>query len=212
MLILLLMMSVFSNAVAEEPIRINLTFLGAVIGPTKENGAPWDGPARIDTRTLSTVQNLMAPGSGMASSAIINTVSQLARQGTAAPDVIGYVEQIGSTIRDLANTAGIPIALATKQNMTRDSYTPQFSVTYEGWPIFKDSRFQIHLWDADLFNNDAIGVVEITYNDIMQAIKNGKTTWIKVSDQSFNQVLFIQISADKALSNTQAKIDGYRFP
>lgn len=196
---------------AQEPIKVNFTVLGAVIGPVKINGKSWDVGRAVDPSASGLIAELMAPGSGALVSSVVNTVSQVAANGTAAPDVVGYIQQVGPTTRYLSKISGTPIELAGKRTLARDSYTPNFQAGYSGWPIFIGTRFRIHLWDLDFQNHDTIAAVEITYDDIMSAIKHGKTKWIKVADQSNNQLLYIQISASSSLEYTKPSINGYRF-
>jgi|TARA_R110002033_G_scaffold165821_1_gene203881 hypothetical protein len=85
-----------------------------------------------------------------------------------------------------------------------------FNAGYKNWPLYKENRFRISLWDADLFKNDPIATVELTYNDEMNAIKVEKTTWINVAEQGNNQLLFIQISASES-SSKKSFIDGYKY-
>lgn len=211
-LLLALIMILPGCSVAEEALTVDFTILGALIAPTKVNGKTWDASSGIDKTSSGMIAEMVMPGSGFAASAVISEVSKVAAQGIAAPDIIGYITQTGPTTRSLANIAGTRMALATKQfNFSRDSYTPTFQTGYSGWPVFKDTRFQIKLWDADIRNDDPVGTVELTQSDIQEAIMNGKPTWINVSDQSMNQVLFIQITASKSLPNTLPKMNGNRW-
>lgn len=209
--ILFALFAFISTAYAENPVMVDFRILGAVIAPTKYNGAPWDGLGRADTSAMSKVSSMMAPGSGLVSSQVIAAIGDLASQGNAAPDVIGYLRQVGVTTKYLASVAGTPMALATKTSMTHNSYTPAFDTGYMGWPIFKETTFEIRLWDADLTQNDDIATVEITYKDIMAAIKHGKSIWLNVSDQGLGQLLYIHITASKSIEGERPRFYGYRW-
>ena len=200
-----------SSQANDDPIYVNISFLSVLVAPTKVNSNTWDASAKINAHASGLLADMMLPGSGIATGTIISKASELATQGKAAPDVIGYVVLTGPTTRNLVNIAGTPIALATKINRTKDSYTPRFNTSYYGWPMYQDTRFQIHLWDLDLVNHDPIGVVEITKKHVVHAIDEGIPIWVNVANQSMNQLLYVQISATKARKYTKTRIDGYRY-
>lgn len=195
----------------EQPQYVNFTILGAVVGPTKINGATWDATFRANSKTSGLLSDFVLPGSGELTSSAIQVISQVSKHGTAAPDVIGNVVQTGPTVRTLTNVAGIRMTLADKRRLTKDSYMPEFDTGYSGWPIYKDTRFRIQLWDKDAIRSDNIATVELTYDDIMLAIKRGKPVWINVADQSMKQLLYVEITATKALTNQSPKMEGYRW-
>ncbi|RXJ79343.1 hypothetical protein [Arcobacter sp. F2176] len=202
---------IFNILNANEEIKyINLTVLGAVIAPTKIDKTTWDkGGIKIDNASSNLISEMLT--TGIPVSSIMNTIGNNAAKGTAAPDVIGYIQLIGSSLKNISNIAWTPIVLATKSYaLSKDSYTPSFNAGYKNWPLFKENRFRIVLWDADLFDDDPIATVELTYNDVMNAIKVGKTTWINVAEQGNNQLLFIQISASES-SSKKSFIDGYKY-
>jgi len=190
---------------------VDFTILGAFVGPTKVNGKSWDASFKINKSMGTLVSDMIMPGSGFLTSSMIGAVGSAAPKGKAAPDVIGYIKQTGPTIKKLVKVAGTPLVLASKYNLSKDNYLPNFETGYSGWPIFKDTRFRIQLWDKDLMDHDNIGSVEITYDDILLAIEKGKATWIKVADQSMNQLLYISVTARKSLKNTRPKMNGYRW-
>lgn len=196
---------------AEEYKKVEIQFLSALIGPSKVNGKSWDTTNAVSSSGMSVISEMILPGSGIPVKSVISAVNTIAAQGAAAPDIVGYVVQTGPTTRELAPYAGIPLALATPRNKTQDSYTPRFYAGYSGWPIFEDTRFQLQMWDKDLVNNDQVAVIEIGKKEIEEAIKEGKPTWINVSDQSMNQVLFILISASESLSTNRPKMNGGRW-
>lgn len=204
-----------TNVIAkEEPVYVNFEILGAVVGPTKVNGRAWDASFATG-KTLnsisSTISNMYVPGSGIATSAIIDLIGKDAPKGKVAPDVIGYIVQTGLTTKKIGQRAFTPMVLANRHNLSRDSYMPNFSTGYRGWPIYKNTRFRIQLWDKDFQNHDNIGTVEITYEDISSAIEHGKPKWISVADQSMNQLLFILITATKSNKNAKSFINGHKW-
>lgn len=207
----LLFILIFNILNANEEIKyINLTILGAVIAPTKIDKTTWDkGGVKIDNASSNLISEMLT--TGIPVSSIMNTIGNSAAKGTAAPDVIGYIQLVGTTLKNISNIAWTPIALATKKySLSKNSYTPSFNAGYKNWPLFKENRFRIVLLDADLFDDDPIATIELTYDDVMNAIEAGKTTWINVSEQGMNQLLFIQISASES-SSKKSFIDGYKY-
>lgn len=142
MLLLICVVS-FSAIADEQPIMVNVQFLSALIGPTKLNGKPWDGSGLTSTKGLGGLSDMLVPGSGIPAETVISTVNAIASQGASAPDIVGYVTLTGATTHALAPYAGTPLALSDMRTKTQDSYTPRFYVSYYGWPMYKDTRFQI---------------------------------------------------------------------
>lgn len=191
---------------SEVQLKADITFLGAVIGPTKLNGKPWD--ASYDTKKsigagLSTLLSSAVPHKK-----IIDTVLAGAPKGSGAPDIIGSIQQVGPSYPGLEEAAKAPIALADKKTITKNGYTPIFTTEYKAWPMYSNTRFRIRLWDKDMMQNDFIGTVEVTTEDIQKAITAGQAIYINVSNQSQNQILYIQISAIQSGAKNQPQIIG----
>lgn len=195
----------------DAPLHATVSILGALVGPTKIDGKPWDSSLRLGSAASAAIGELGLPGTSALTASLIGSIANQAPQGKAAPDVVGYVRLEGTTTRNLASAGGTNLALADRRMMTRDSYTPRFYVTYQGWTFFPDNRLRVHLWDRDLQNHDSIAVVEITYQDIIKAIEVGKPIWVNVADQSLKQLLYVQISASKAPPNTRPELRAYRY-
>jgi len=202
-----------ADSKGDSPIYVNFTILSAVIAPTKINGKSWDagGTSSKGASGIGVISEMLMAGSGVPATSVISALSEVAAKGKAAPDVVGYVQQTGPTTRNLAKIAGIPMALSTRENRTKDSYIPRFSTGYSGWPVFPDTRFQIQLSDLDLMDHDHIGVVELNYEHILSVIEEGKPKWINVADQSMNQLLYILVTATKADEHTRPKMNGYEW-
>ncbi|MBR9867548.1 MAG: hypothetical protein GYB20_05745 [Oceanospirillales bacterium] len=103
-----------SYSLAEQPDKINVQFLGALICPTKVNGKPWDRSKAPNLRASSIIGELVYPGSGIPIDFIAKTLNEVSVQGVGAPDVIGYVYQKGPTVAQMVNYAGIPQTLVSK--------------------------------------------------------------------------------------------------
>jgi len=195
---------------ANTALKVNLSIMGAVVGPTKWTGAPWDGRGKADPKAVKAVRKLMQGGGEVA--AAIARIKELAPKGAAsAPDVTGYVIYTGPTSRELAQIASTRLALAPKHEPMENNYQPRFDVGYRGWPVYRHSLFRLVLWDADRSHAEPMGVVKIRYRDIARAVESGKPTWVNVARQSYNQILFVEIRASKAAPGVSAKLDGAKY-
>jgi len=197
-----------SVSFAKKPLVANVSILGAVIAPTRWTGAPWDGPAKRNPKTVAAVRKLMK---GAAPAEVIRGAGKLAPKGKAAPDVFGYVAVYGPTTRKLAHMAATRFALATMRDAKHNTYTPQFNVSYNGWPVYKHTQFRLVLWDADHSVNEQIGVVNVSYRDVANAVAAGKPVWVNVYRRSQTQILYVRIRASKAAPDAAAKVDGQKF-
>ena len=185
---------------APAPRYLTRRFIGAQIGPGKAGGANWDGTGNISPGAAAAVTALITGGTSLAASTVSGelaaTALNTAVQGTAAPDVTGFVYASGTTTKSLAATAGTPIALATTSQMVDDSYTPTFiyRAEYYNWPVFADTRFEVSLWDVDFSENDPIGVVQIGAAAVLDALAKGTILEVPVADQCSGQIINIKVS------------------
>jgi len=180
-----------------RPKWVNIHLLSALIGPSKVHGSRWDGPGSASTTGVS------LPRSTTLSASIIREVVNQAASGYAAPDVIGFVQEISAD-----SDSNVQIALATRRHKVANSYTPRFKVDYLHWPIGPNTRFYIELWDSDLYQNDPIGSIELTYKDLQTALTANTAVWINVGEQSLDQLMAIKIAVTRASGSQRQKIHG----
>jgi hypothetical protein len=75
----------------------------------------------------------------------------------------------------------------------QDSFTPQWStVTWDNVELPR-ARVRLTLWDRDLMNDDPIGIVEISSDNLVSAASAGTVVPVRVDGQN-GQVLFVMIS------------------
>lgn len=207
-----------ASADADAPEYVTIRFVGAQIGPGKAGGSNWDGTGNIPPEAAEAMLAVATQGASLSAGGNAGTASSVALnaaiQGTAAPDVIGSVRVVGPTRSDLTKTAGTPMALASSGKKVEDSYTPTFTyqMEYQNWPVYADTRFELSLWDADLSNNDPIGVVQLTRVNIDAALAKGTILEVPVGDQSSGQVVSVKISVMHGSSGVKdAKMNGYTY-
>ena len=207
-----------SKSGASGPTYVTVRFVGAQIGPGMSDGSNWDGPNRIPPAALEGMLALASGGTTLAAGGEAGKMASdtlgMATQGTAAPEVIGWVAVVGPTNPNLAKVAGTPMALGTSAQTVQDSYTPTFAyqMEYRNWPVFPDTRFELQLWDADMQANDPIGVLQLNAEHIAAALAKKSIYEIPVADQTSGQVLTIKISATPgAGASAASEMKGYAY-
>lgn len=178
---------------------LTVKVVGATIAPVKTSGKDWDG-TKISPELGAAVAALATGGAsiltgaegGDATAELLNAGSQ----GSAAPDVIGYVRLVGPSRPALSQAAGVPMALGTAERKVQDSYTPTFvyNAEYQNWPFLEGSRLEVSLWDADLTQHDPIGVAQVPVSALKAARDKGTIYEFPVADQTSGQVVSIRLS------------------
>ncbi len=170
-----------------EPAAASLqrvSFVDALIGPAKVSGLPWDGTGgAVDEGTWGELG--FALGAADPYTAAVGILASLADAGTARPDPKGR-----ALLYDAYDEVELEIPIEFK-----DTFTPTWSdVTFHGVPTTGDVRVRITLIDQDVMEDDPIGVVELTQEDLEAARVAGRIHHVQVSDQAQNQILFVGIA------------------
>jgi hypothetical protein len=157
-----------------------VSIVGALVAPTKIDGRPWDGMGD-PTELVQAVGGLLADSSPYA--AIAGAMAGPAAAALDKPDVGGAAELYMD-----GRVFGVG-AFAKVQ----DSFTPQWStVTWDNVEL-PLARVRLTLWDRDLVEDDPIGIVEISSDDLMTAASVGNVFPVRVDSQNA-QVLFVAVS------------------
>jgi len=61
-------------------------------------------------------------------------------------------------------------------------------------PLQPNVRLDVTLYDRDVINDDAMDVATITQEDLIAALRSGKRHSVRVAEQTYNQVLFLDIT------------------
>jgi hypothetical protein len=174
---------VSSPPVAVEPQLVHVSILGALIGPSKADGRPWDGPGHVDPESMSKVISALAKTNAYAAATTV--VLGLSMDALSKPDPYGYAELLAPN----------PVARVDLPLMYKDTFTPGWSsAEFSDVALRKGARIRVTLVDKDLSNDDLIGTVELTRNDLRAALEAGTVYPVRVAEQSANQVLFINVS------------------
>jgi hypothetical protein len=80
----------------------------------------------------------------------------------------------------------------------QDTFQAQFQLEYRDQPLDESLRLAVTVVDSDLENNDDVGTAILTYDDVLAALAADGSIWIKVADQTNNQLALIQWSVTAA--------------
>jgi hypothetical protein len=166
------------------PAFVAVEFRGALIAPTKVNGAPWDGPGPLDASAATLIAKALA-GADPYDAAL----SVLANPAIAALD---KPEPFGDA---RVMNAGAVLLHVPLQTSERDTLTPIWnSATAPRVPLAPSTRIEITLLDKDLEFDDAMGVATVTESDLVAALRAGTVYHVPLAEQTHNQVLFLDLS------------------
>lgn len=175
------------------PRKVNIYVDSVVIGPGKMDGNQWDStgfsfapvPSSVITG-LSTA--LGVPGAGsilefMAQNADVKSLEKPDPYGAAYLGLNGkYDDELG-------------LGFAAEQ----DTFFVTLGVGF-GWEdvdLEDEPRVKIMLLDEDLMNDDSIGSPVVTSDDILEALDDGEVFYVRVENQTQNQVLLIGIEVTR---------------
>lgn len=164
----------------------------ALIGPGKVDHTPWDEGNPIPPEVFSSLTTALSSASPFTNALAVvgGRVLSDALSAAQKPDIYG-------TIRlDVFGQVGTEYWLATFDQRMADSFTPAFPAPsgFLDVPIDADVRIRIHLADADLVNDDEVGIAVINSEDMQAALASRMKYQVPVWDQTNNQILFIGIS------------------
>jgi len=169
-----------------EPVRVQ--FNGAIVGPGKANGTPWDGPGTITAANWSALlEALLGDAPVDDTLALLNGVLG----GFDKPDPTVKVEFAPQGSYDPALSGD----LVTDADNQENTYTPQWpgNPGYNQVTWHAAMKFKVTLTDEDLALDDPMGAAEIHAGHIAAAWKAGGVYSVPVFDQTDNQVLFLEI-------------------
>jgi hypothetical protein len=170
------------------PAFVNVDIRGALIAPTKVGGSAWDGFGRLDgTAQLGLHQALrmVNPYAAAADFLANPTIAAIER-----PEPMG-------TVRATVN--GTQVAALELPMAYSDTFTPLWSgARVSRLALTADTRVEVELIDKDLVKNDPMGAATITTSDVAAALRVGTVHHVNVAEQTNNQILFVDISAEPA--------------
>jgi hypothetical protein len=171
------------------PAFVNVEFRGALIGPSKFDGAAWDGPGQLDATAQNGLERALAALDPYA--AVLSFFTNPALIALERPEPFGHVR---------AAVNGVVVQQLELPLTQRDTLAPLWSnARLIGVPLVVDTRLEIELYDKDLVADDGMGAATITASDVAAALRVGIVHHVRVAEQTNNQVLFIDISVEPAM-------------
>ncbi len=173
-----------SAAPAKLPAFVSVQLRQALVAPTKTAGARWDGPPLPDLGVIGLVADAL--GKTNAYSAVANLLASPVVAAFERPDPVGLARVMigGSLILEQPlETAG------------GDTLTPLFSATPPlRVPFVPSAHVEVTLWDHDdITQDDPIGAANLSYDDLLAALRAGNQHPVRVADQTNQQLLFLDI-------------------
>lgn len=185
---------------------VSIYVVGAIIAPSKTDGALWDDPVRDAGGSSSHVPAW-----------VTDSLVDLVNQGTQLEDITKLpggdnIEQfekwlVDSGLNGLIDLVAKPDAYGSVDLVVNDvatghvalpkvdnSFTPRW---FQGWTGVKwatSPSLKLTLVDSDPISDDPIGTVLISTSDLEGALADGKTHYVKVADQSDRQLLYVAIT------------------
>jgi hypothetical protein len=172
-----------------KPTLVTVELDGAYIAPGKADGTQWDVGGSVDpaiARDIATALGATNPVAALASVFAGPAVEALEK-----PDPFGTAMM---TITGVPGTFLQP--LSSEASPMKDTFAPQWPgpPTWTGVPIDSDIRLRVDLWDADVFDNDSIGVAELNSADLRAALAAKKIIGVRVDDQPPGRILLLTLS------------------
>jgi len=169
---------------APLPAFVAVEFRGALMAPTKVNGAPWDGPGPLDSGATTLVANALADADPY--HAMISVFANPAIAALDKPEPFGDARVM---------SGGAVVVDVPLQTSERDTLTPIWNAaTAPRVPLGPSTRIEVTLIDKDLEFDDAIGTATVTEDDLVAALRAGTVYHVPLADQTHNQVLFLDVS------------------
>jgi len=163
---------------------VAVEFRGALIAPTKVNGAPWDGPGPLNASATTLVANAIADADPY--HALLSVFANPAIAALDKPEPFGDARVMG---------AGVALLDVPLQTSERDTLTPIWtSATAPRVPLTPSTRIEVTLLDKDLQFDDAMGTATVTEGDLVAALRSGRVYHVPLAEQTHNQVLFLDLS------------------
>lgn len=179
---------------SEMPDYVTVELLGVLVGLAKIGDYTWDGEVKVPPDALELVTTAMgAPGVGEA----LGVVQNYAAEGSNRPDPIGVAElDLGDGFEP-----SLTMTLAEWDSNIDNTYQAQWEgPPYPTWspvPLAEGTRIRVTIededWDIVWDQADRVGVATLTIDDLLDALHEGTSYWVKVGEQTNNQLLAVQI-------------------
>lgn len=179
-----------SSPEATLPSHVRVTLIDATTGVGKRDGKQWDGLGVIPEELLSVVSSALARKNPYV--AVGSVLGPLAVDLFEKPDPKGWAE---------VWSGGVPAGRVDLKSTKEDTLEPQWrdaegrAPSFAGVPLHASTRVRVELVDDDNpLPDDAMGVCEIGYGELVAALQSQQVHHVNVAEQTRSQVLFVGIS------------------
>lgn len=184
------------------PEFVQLEILDAAVYPSPKGGQCWDGACSISQEDLNALAvELAKTGDPYAIAlAVAAVLGGIVNEAGSPPDPIATATIWGS------QGFGSALSLAKWGYNYSDTYTPTWKGdeaygNAKGWtdvPLNSELRVRIDILDTENIGDadDPIGVVELNYDDVVDAYLAKQSYPVRVDDQGSGLVLFVGISVN----------------
>ncbi len=167
------------------PAFVTVQIVDALLAPAGPDGSTWDGLSSVDPQAIERIS--LGLGAVSAYGAIIGLTSGIALSQFEAPDPYGCMTRWTGT------EWGDPIELPTVD----DDLHPQWpGLGWQHLSLDPTTRIRLSLWDDDSpFSSDAMGTVELGFDDLVNALQANQVWRVRTSDSADKQpILFVGVS------------------
>jgi hypothetical protein len=160
---------------------------GVLAGPGKVDDTPWDGTGSLAQSLVELAASLT--GYPVLESKAVVELAQQFEQALAKPDITAEITLIKN---GYSSETEIVI-------LDQDNFLPTFTQppilgdTFHGANGGVFGTAQIVFIDRDIANDDTMGLILLSQEDMELVISEGNSAWLNVSDQTYNQILAVRI-------------------
>lgn len=175
-----------SRTRARSQRTVQITLHSVLVGPAKGGGLSWDGEQQVGDDVLHASSEAGGEILGLTQPAVVIAaiVTGYLLDSTTKPDVFGHADVMVGSRRV------VRIELEKQDN----TFSPRWDHLATGVPWTNSTHLVVMLTDADPLGDDAIATVNITRQELQNALTDGKVRFVPVGDQSANQLLFVAVS------------------
>ena len=160
---------------------------GVLAGPGKVDDTPWDGTGSL----AQALVELAASYTGypvFESKAVVELAQQF-EAALAKPDITAQITLVHNGV-----SSETEIVVLDQDNfLPTFTQPPVLGDTFQGANGGVFGTAQIAFIDRDIANDDTMGLILLSQEDMELVMSEGNSAWLNVSDQTYNQILAVRI-------------------
>ncbi len=160
---------------------------GVLAGPGKVDDTPWDGTGSLAQALVELAANIT--GYPVLESKAVVELAQQFEAALAKPDITAEITLINN-----GYSSDTEIVILDQDNfLPTFTQPPILGDTFHGANGGVFGTAQIAFIDRDIANDDTMGLILLSQEDMELVISEGNSAWLNVSDQTYNQILAVRI-------------------